>query len=168
MRVSSAVACAADLLPRARCRTRHTQIARDWNTKEAPFAGRVVRFEVPDAYARQFDVQVVGSASRRELWVRAEDLVEFNAMIVAPIVAERAFFGRRHRASASPSLTLEAASRDVAAAVASHVREVFRSFPWWKVAPDRSGPFGDDERDACIARIRQAWAGLPGGPSLIE
>ena len=62
------------------------QIARQWNTKEEPFAGYVLRFEVPDEYAAKFEVRTVGNATHQELWVPAEELAEFNDRIVGTIV----------------------------------------------------------------------------------
>jgi hypothetical protein len=71
------------------------KIARDWNTKDpnSGYAGFVLRFEVDDAYAAQFEVQEVGGRACRELWVPAEQLAEFNSHIVGRIEAVEAFVG---------------------------------------------------------------------------
>src|SRR5215831_4191055 len=61
------------------------QIARDWNTKQDPFAGYVVRFEVPDDYGGQFGPHVVGAPHHRELWVPAAQLSDFNQHIIGAV-----------------------------------------------------------------------------------
>jgi hypothetical protein len=48
------------------------QIARQWNAREAPFAGYVIRFDIPDEYASGFDPKTVGSSTHQEYWVPAE------------------------------------------------------------------------------------------------
>lgn len=62
-------------------------IAREWNTKDAAsgYVGYVQRFSVRTDYLAQFPVQKVGSATAQELWVPAEQLVEFNQNIVGRI-----------------------------------------------------------------------------------
>jgi hypothetical protein len=64
-----------------------TQIARDWNTKDAAsgYAGYVTRFHVRKAFLRRYPVQTVGSSIHQEYWVPAEDLNEFNQNIVGRI-----------------------------------------------------------------------------------
>jgi len=71
------------------------QIARDWNSTRAPFAGFVTRFEVDEAYAAGFAVQTVGSARHQELWVPAEELAEFNGHIRGRIEIVGSFYGER-------------------------------------------------------------------------
>ena len=66
------------------------QIARDWNVK-ASGAGYVTRFEVDAAYASQFPRKVVGNRVHEELWVPAEQLVEFNSKIVGKIELTHSF-----------------------------------------------------------------------------
>lgn len=69
------------------------QIARDWNTKKAPFAGYVTRFEIDDPYSNLFEVHVAGGPEHREFWVPAEQLSDFNSHIVGPISVVSAYFG---------------------------------------------------------------------------
>jgi len=71
------------------------EIARDWNTKDerSGYVGYVTAFDVDAAYLERFEVQVVGAARHRELWVPAEDLVEFNDHIVGPIRVVQVFRG---------------------------------------------------------------------------
>ena len=61
-----------------------TQIARDWNAKHDG-SGFVTRFQVDAAFIERYPVQVVGSSTHQELWVPAEELVEFNRHIIGPI-----------------------------------------------------------------------------------
>ena len=63
------------------------QIARDWNVKDSG-SGYVTRFDVQ---SDKFQRQVVGGSKHEELWVPAEELDEFNAMIVGIIDGRRVF-----------------------------------------------------------------------------
>lgn len=73
------------------------QIARDWNTKSNSFAGFVTKFEVEDAYVKQFEVQVVGSRMHQELWVPAEELAEFNSHIIGKIEVVASYYGEQFK-----------------------------------------------------------------------
>jgi hypothetical protein len=58
-----------------------TRIARDWNAREGN-VGYVLRFELPaEALDRWPPQQGAAGATFRELWVPAEELDEFNALI---------------------------------------------------------------------------------------
>jgi hypothetical protein len=72
-----------------------TQIARDWNTKDAAsgFAGYVLRFKVQTAFLRGYEVHTVGSAEHREYWIPAADLKKFNDSIVGQIEVVSEFHG---------------------------------------------------------------------------
>lgn len=63
------------------------EINEKWNRfeKAAGYTGYVTCFEIDDAYAARFPVQVVGAHYHQELWVPAEDLPEFNAHIIGNI-----------------------------------------------------------------------------------
>lgn len=61
-----------------------TMIARDWNVKQSG-SGYVTRFQVRKDCVSKFEVQTVGGAICKELWVPAEELVEFNRNIVGKI-----------------------------------------------------------------------------------
>ena len=78
------------------------QIARDWNTKAAGYAGFVTRFEVTDAYAGQFPVQVVGGSQHEELWVPADMLDEFNRHIVGRIEVVASYYGEKFQGKVDP------------------------------------------------------------------
>lgn len=70
------------------------QIARDWNCKyNDDRKGYVTRFAVDSDYAAKFDRRVVGGAEHEELWVPAEELVEFNRRIVGHIEVIQSFSG---------------------------------------------------------------------------
>lgn len=69
------------------------QIARDWNTKDEPYAGFVARFSIGDSYARRFEVQTVGARMHQELWVPAEELDEFDANLIGSIEVIEYFTG---------------------------------------------------------------------------
>ena len=74
------------------------QIAEQWNTKDenSGFCGFVTTFEVDDAFAARYDVQVVGSARvHRELWVPAEELDAFNRHLVGAIRVVASYYGPR-------------------------------------------------------------------------
>ena len=74
------------------------QIAEGWNTKDenSGFCGFVTTFEVEEAFAARYDVQVVGSARvHQELWVPAEELEAFNQHLVGPIRVVAAYYGER-------------------------------------------------------------------------
>lgn len=64
-----------------------TQIARDWNTKDAAsgFVGYVTRFHVNKTYLSRYQVQTVGTRIHQEYWIPAEELPEFNRNIVGKI-----------------------------------------------------------------------------------
>jgi hypothetical protein len=61
-----------------------TMIARDWNVKQSG-SGYVTRFDVNKDYVSKFEIQTVGGAICKELWVPAEELTKFNENIVGEI-----------------------------------------------------------------------------------
>ncbi len=71
------------------------QIAHDWNTQDefSGYCGLVTSFNVNSNYLQRFPVQNVGSGMHDELWVPAEELLEFNDNIVGGIRVVNAFFG---------------------------------------------------------------------------
>ncbi len=63
-----------------------TEIASQWNVKyNDDHKGYVTRFEVEDAYCKQFEPQTVGAGHHQELWIPAEELDEFNRHILGEI-----------------------------------------------------------------------------------
>jgi hypothetical protein len=64
-----------------------TQIARDWNTKDAAsgYAGYVLRFDVRADFLAAHEVRTVGGKIHQEYWIPAEDLPAFNRAIIGAI-----------------------------------------------------------------------------------
>jgi hypothetical protein len=60
------------------------QIARDWNVKESG-SGFVMRFAIAAEVFAKYNVETVGGAVHKELWVPAEELSAFNQSIVGKI-----------------------------------------------------------------------------------
>jgi hypothetical protein len=72
-----------------------TQIARDWNAKNAPSKiGYVTRFAVKTSYLSQFTVQKVGGVLHLEYWIPTEKLDEFNQNVVCKIEVISEFHGQ--------------------------------------------------------------------------
>ena len=69
------------------------QIARDWNTRDSrsEYVGFVLRFRVNSEFLNRYEIHEVGGKTRREYWVPAEDLSEFNSNIVGKIEIVREF-----------------------------------------------------------------------------
>jgi hypothetical protein len=84
------------------------QIARDWNTKDeaSGFAGWVTEFEVDDAFAARYPIQVAGSRQHRELWVPAEELAELNRHLQGEIRVTEAFVGPAFQGTLDPATRL--------------------------------------------------------------
>lgn len=63
------------------------KIARDWNSVlPAPSnEGFVTQFEISEAMAEKYPVQIAGGSAHQELWVPAEEMDAFNAGIVGEI-----------------------------------------------------------------------------------
>ena len=70
-----------------------TQIARDWNTKDAAsgFVGYVLKFEVKAEYLHAIPVRQVGDATHREYWIPAAELQTFNQNITGLIEIVRRY-----------------------------------------------------------------------------
>lgn len=69
------------------------QIARDWNTKDeaSGYKGYVTRFNVDASFLGKYQVRTVGDARHQEYWIPAEELDEFNAALIGPIVVVKDF-----------------------------------------------------------------------------
>lgn len=74
------------------------QIALEWNTKDefSGYAGFVTAFDIPGNYFHRFEIQTVGGDHHQELWIPAEQLVEFNRQIVNGIRVTKAFYGENY------------------------------------------------------------------------
>ncbi len=66
------------------------KIARDWNVP-ASGAGHVLRFAILRGFIDTYEVREAGGRKHREYWIPSEDLADFNAAIVGPIVLVRSF-----------------------------------------------------------------------------
>lgn len=64
-----------------------TQIARDWNTRDAAsdFVGYVTRFRVASAFLDHYELRTVGAGVHQEYWIPAGHLEAFNASLLGPI-----------------------------------------------------------------------------------
>jgi len=73
-----------------------TEIARDWNTKDAAsgYVGYVTRFGVRADFLAPYEARVVGAQRHQELWIPAEDLAGLNENIVGLIEVIAEFRGR--------------------------------------------------------------------------
>ena len=63
------------------------KIACDWNSvrDNHGFEGFVVAFEIEDAFASRYPVQIAGGVDCKELWVPAAELEDFNGHILGLI-----------------------------------------------------------------------------------
>lgn len=61
-----------------------TQIARDWNVRHDG-AGFVTRFQVSAQFVERYPEQKVGGTIHTELWVPADELMDFNRNIAGLI-----------------------------------------------------------------------------------
>ena len=79
------------------------EISENWNTKaeNSGYVGYVLEFEVDEEYISKFEIQTVGSAIHKELWVPAEELDEFNQHIEGHILIVDAFFGDSYKGESS-------------------------------------------------------------------
>ncbi len=82
------------------------QIARDWNTKEPPYAGFVARFEMEQQYVEKFEDHTVGAKIHQELWIPAAELAEFNRHIVGKIEIAAAYYGQDFSQEIDPRTNL--------------------------------------------------------------
>jgi hypothetical protein len=75
------------------------QIALEWNTNDkfSGFVVHVTAFDLPEDYLIKFDVQNVGGEIHNELWVMAEQLEEFNSMIIGEIRLVKTFYGEKYK-----------------------------------------------------------------------
>jgi hypothetical protein len=143
------------------------QIAREWNTLSGTRAGFVTRFEVADRYVAKFERRVVGGREHEELWVPAEELAEFNAQIVAPIVVTAAFFGDDYQGwvpedgplagknADEQFVALAALSREnaLAEAVTASALAVYLNVFFWE-----RGDFLTAGAAGVLTAIRKAWS----------
>jgi hypothetical protein len=150
------------------------QIARDWNTKQEPFAGYVTRFSVEDNYASRFEVRVVGGRQHRELWVPAEELPVFNSHLEGLIEVEAAYFGLSFRGFIPSKFglagrdaykqfqtfaaTREYAPMDFYLETRANELAVYLNFPFWLASTAAQLGVSEPERTATLDGIRGCWS----------
>lgn len=150
-----------------------TQIARDWNTKDSTFAGYVTKFSVQDSHLSHYEPHKVGSATHVEYWVPAEQLQQFNASIQGRIIVESGYFGEGFRGFIPEGFGLkgkDAVAQFVAMAktwdysrmdfvceVATNRKAVYLNFLFWSQFDFSTLGINDQQRDATIGRLKEAW-----------
>jgi hypothetical protein len=160
------------------------EIAAGWNVRDSPHARYVLRFEIDDAYATKFPVQVVGASIHRELWVAAEQLEEFNEHLLGPITAEEAFFGSQFDGEVPDDFLLAGkhATEQIRALVAirayslmdftlelsASAHAVFLNYPFWKAAGASRLAIDPGEYASSLSALREAWARHPRPVPIIE
>jgi hypothetical protein len=82
------------------------QIARDWNTKNSTFAGFVTRFDVEQSYIERFEIRTVGNRTHQELWIPADELIQFNSHIAGRIEVVASYYGAEFRGELDPATNL--------------------------------------------------------------
>lgn len=85
------------------------QIATRWNLDDefSGYAGFVTEFEIDDVYVGKFEVQNVGADLHNELWVPAEELVNFNAHIQGYVQVSGAYYGAKYQGETENSERLK-------------------------------------------------------------
>ncbi len=151
------------------------QIARDWNPrdKSSGFAGLVTQFGVPTSYLEKFEPRTVGSSSHVEYWIPAEQLSAFNTSIQGTISVESAYFGVGFEGFVPDRFGLK--GKDVVAqfvAIAktwdqnrmdfvceasTNRKTVYLNFLFWAQFDFNGQGVDVQQRDATIARLREAW-----------
>ena len=151
-----------------------TQIAKEWNTTSGTLAGFVTRFAVDDAYVAKFERRVVGAREHEELWVPAEDLLEFNEHIDGRIEVVGAYFGEGFRGHVPSELgfkgkdvkeqflalarTLPNSSSDASCEVAANHLAVFLGFFLWEQSDFAADGFDGTARADVLEALRARWA----------
>ena len=84
------------------------RICVDWNTKDefSGHCGFVTRFEIDDAFAARYPVQLAGGRACPELWVPVEELAEFNRHIVGTITVTESVYGDAFAGEINPTTRL--------------------------------------------------------------
>lgn len=157
------------------------QIARQWNTTEPDFAGFTTSFKVEANYAGKFSEHVVGARHHSELWIPAEELVEFNRHIVGKIVIASAFYGQLYRGPQSlPTIlkghpvraqlrTLSDTAvynrMDFACEVLANRKLVLLNFAFWEQLSAEDQNLTGEQKKETLDAIAKIWAdNLPDTP----
>jgi len=150
-----------------------TQIARDWNTKDSSFAGYVTKFAVSDAQLDNYEPHTVGSAMHVEYWIPAEQLPAFNASIQGIISVESAYFGAGFKGFVPDGFGLKGkdvvaqfvamvklwdySRMDFVCEVSTNRKAVYLNFWFWTQFDFSAQGVDFQQRNATIARLREAW-----------
>jgi len=151
-----------------------TQIARDWNTKDSTFAGYVTKFVVSDSHLGNYEPHTVGSATHVEYWIPAEQLPGFNASIQGIISIESAYFGVGFEGFVpdrfglkgkgvvaqfiAMAKTWDYSRMDFVCEVSTNRKAVYLNFLFWAQFDFTALSVDVQQRDATIARLKEAWA----------
>jgi hypothetical protein len=153
-----------------------TQMARDWNTKDegSGFAGYVTQFAVPTSYLAGFKPQTVGGSSHVEYWIPAEQLAGLNASIQGMISVESAYFGAGFEGFVpdrfglkgkdvvaqfiAMAKTWDYSRMDFVCEVSTNRNAVYLNFLFWVQFDFTALGVDAQQRDATIARLKEAWA----------
>jgi len=115
------------------------QIAKQWNTKDAAsgYVGYATQFEVDADYINQFDEQIVGGSTHRELWVPAEKLENFNQHIAGYITIVEAYYGEYYSSGAIDFLSkLEQhlkSEADIADLIKQQWKDIYLNYTFWSL-----------------------------------
>jgi hypothetical protein len=149
------------------------QIARDWNTKSHSFAGYVTEFTVDDLYLSQFERRIVGGRIHEELWVPAEQLVEFNRHILGPIAVRAAYFGPGFQGYVPSKFMLNGRNAieqfvslvrifdynrvDFMLEIRANSLTIFLHYPFWKQYGFSASEIQTEEKEQVLIAIAGVW-----------
>jgi hypothetical protein len=151
------------------------QIAREWNTKSHSFAGYVTEFMVDDPYVAQFERRVVGGRLHEELWVPAEQLIEFNQHIVGPISVSAAYFGPQFRGYVPDRFGMKGrnaveqfvlligmfdySGMDFQGEISANNLAVFLHYPFWQQYDFAGTEIAPNQKERVLSAIETVWQG---------
>jgi hypothetical protein len=151
------------------------QIAKDWNTKDegSGFAGYVTGFDVPQDYLATFEPHTVGAASHVEYWIPSGSLDVFNAAIQGTIRIQSAYFGIHFKGYVPDGFglsgkdgvsqfviffkTWDYSRMDFVCEVATNRKAVYLNFPFWTQFDFSPLGISNEQRDATLGKLREAW-----------
>jgi len=149
------------------------QIARDWNTKSHSFAGYVTAFTVDDPYLSQFERRIVGGRIHEELWVPAEQLLEFNRHIRRQITVQAAYFGAGFQGYVPERFMLKGKNAieqfvsltglydynavDFLLEISTNSLAVFLHYPFWQQYDFSATKLLPEEKEQTLTAIAAAW-----------
>jgi hypothetical protein len=152
-----------------------SQIARDWNTRDesSGFAGYVTRFTIAESVLADFEPHTVGSATHVEYWIPSEKLPTFNASLQEAISIESAYFGDTFKGVIPDRFGLEGkdavaqfvvmaktwdySRMDFVCEVSTNRKAIYLNFLFWVQFDFAAVGINQQERDATIERLREAW-----------